>query len=73
MCQTGEKVLVVRHPILRIISAWNDKFNLNNTSNRAGLLMGLGMIQHPAMRKAFQRDFAFLSEETKVENNIQYF
>ena len=66
MCQHAEKVLVVRHPIMRIISAWNDKFNLNNTETRVGLPMGMRMLLNPSMRNAFPTDVKFLFREMKV-------
>jgi len=64
MCESGEKVLIVRHPIVRIISAWNDKFNLNNTRNNAGLTMGIQMLNR--MKNAFQKDYQFLQNELQV-------
>ena len=44
MCQTGEKVLFVRHPILRLISAWNDKFSLENLASH-GLPYGINLLR----------------------------
>ena len=34
------RVLFVRHPLLRLISAWNDKFNINNLDNMNGAVFG---------------------------------
>ena len=51
--KSAEKVLIVRHPIIRIVSAWNDKFNLNNTETNVGLAMGMKMLMASPMRKHF--------------------
>ena len=32
LCESGLHALIVRHPILRFISAWNDKFSWNSTA-----------------------------------------
>ena len=66
MCQNAEKVLVVRHPILRIISAWNDKFNLNNTADGAGLKMGINILKGLS-KGFFANDLEVLNKELEVK------
>ena len=35
-----KRVLFVRHPLLRLISAWNDKFSMKNVDNASGASFG---------------------------------
>ena len=53
----GLNVLIVRHPIVRIYSAWNDKFSFNSTDN-AGFAYGfkklLSLSLRPLVTKYFQ-------------------
>ena len=69
MCKSpeAERILIARHPILRIISAWNDKFNMNNT-DPAGIPMGLSMLLKTQMGQSFQTDVSFLKEELNVSD-----
>ena len=45
MCSKGERVLFVRHPVLRLISAWNDKFSLANNNALHGLWYGMNLLR----------------------------
>ena len=64
MCQTGEKVLFVRHPVLRLISAWNDKFSLANRQKANGLYYGMGVLRRWAKKtKILKADVAFMNAE----------
>ena len=58
VCSKGEKVLFVRHPILRLISAWNDKFSLHNNNVKSGLEYGVRLIR--GWRSSFPDDYKFL-------------
>ena len=70
VCRTGEKVLIIRHPILLLISAWNDKFNLNNTDDEVGLQFGAKLLLLPKMRTHFSRDSDFLVKELMVRTKV---
>ena len=61
MCSSGEKVLFVRHPILRLISAWNDKFSLANNGAQHGLLYGMNLLR--GWSRQFPDDFKFMINE----------
>ena len=64
MCQSGEKVLFVRHPILRLISAWNDKFSLANRQKANGLYYGMGILRSWAKKTAvFKADVTFMNAQ----------
>ena len=67
MCQTGEKVLFVRHPILRLISAWNDKFSLANNGASHGLWYGMNLLR--GWSKEFPADFKFMNNEIKQKRS----
>ena len=66
MCQNGEKVLFVRHPILRLISAWNDKFNLNNTSAKSGVQYGMRILYQ--MKKHASSEMQYIWREWPTSN-----
>ena len=78
LCENGERILVVRHPILRIISGWNDKFNLNNTEQNSGLQMGMSFFRGLAkdyilkrdatFQRAYERERAFWNQEMGVSS-----
>ena len=61
MCTSGEKVLFVRHPILRLISAWNDKFSLANNGAQHGLPYGMNLLR--GWSRQFPEDFKFMTKE----------
>ena len=58
VCLKGEKVLFVRHPILRLISAWNDKFSLRNNNVKSGLEYGVRLLR--GWKNSFPDDHGFL-------------
>ena len=58
VCLKGEKVLFVRHPILRLISAWNDKFSLRNNNVKSGLEYGVRLLR--GWRNSFPDDYEYL-------------
>ena len=58
VCSKGEKILFVRHPILRLISAWNDKFSLHNNNVKSGLEYGVRLLR--GWRSSFPDDYKFL-------------
>ena len=58
VCLKGEKVLFVRHPILRLISAWNDKFSLRNNNVKSGLEYGVRLLR--GWKNSFPDDYEFL-------------
>lgn len=59
-CQTSLKVLVVRHPILRLASAWNDKFNVKNKDG-PGIRYGLNLLLRTKSFKFFEKERQFVS------------
>jgi len=67
MCQTGEKVLFVRHPILRLISAWNDKFSLANNKKNHGLWFGMSLLR--GWSKQFPEDYKFMNKEIEQKRS----
>lgn len=67
MCKNGHKILFVRHPILRIISAWNDKFNLNNTRQKSGVQYGIRILLR--MKNHARRELEKIFEEWS-ENEV---
>ena len=67
MCETGEKVLFVRHPILRLISAWNDKFSLANNDASHGLWFGMNLLR--GWSKWFPTDLKFMENEIKQKSS----
>ena len=62
MCSEGLHALVVRHPILRFVSAWNDKFGWNSTAG-AGFRYGLRFWREEVypFKKLFLEDYQFLT------------
>ena len=58
VCLKGEKVLFVRHAILRLISAWNDKFSLRNNNVKSGLEYGVRLLR--GWKNNFPDDYEFL-------------
>ena len=59
-CQTSLKVLVVRHPILRLASAWNDKFNVENKDG-PGIRYGINLLLRTKSFKFFEKERQFVS------------
>ena len=64
LCKNGEKVLFVRHPILRLISAWNDKFRLDLTT------AAVSWFPNPKTTLYFSVDNNFVNHGLKYGMNL---
>jgi len=62
LCQNGLSVLITRHPIVRLISSFNDKFGWNSTDG-AGFTYGVTLFLRSDnhMLSFFPRSFEFLT------------
>ena len=49
LLKDGLKVLIVRHPLIRIYSAWNDKFSFNSTES-SGFAYGFKKLASKELR-----------------------
>ena len=60
LCDFGHQALIVRHPVVRWVSSWNDKFSWNSTAG-AGFAYGLRFWGTPRMQKEYPSEFSFLT------------
>ena len=68
LCDNGLNVLITRHPIVRIISSWNDKFGWNSTEG-SGFAYGVKQFlkKKLGLSKAFPEAVQLLLKINKTE------